>query len=147
MIINLKQDKAKNDIEVIIEYPEMSKTVKRIEAAVRSVDSIVRGLDDNGQILLLKVSDVFYIESVEKRVFIYTTDNVYRSELPLYTLAEKLNYFGFTQISKSCLLNINRLLSVKPVFNSRMEATLANGEKLNISRKYLPDIKKKLEEM
>lgn len=147
MIIKLNQDRKKNDIEVLIEYPEMSKTVKQLEAAVRSVDSIVRGQDDDNKTVLLKVSDIFYIESVDKRVFAYIADKVYRCEMPLYMLAEKLHYFGFVQISKSCILNINVMKSVKPVFNSRMEATLSNGEKLNISRKYLPQIKRKLEDM
>jgi DNA-binding LytR/AlgR family response regulator len=33
------------------------------------------------------------------------------------------------------------LESIKIIFNSRLEALLTNGEKLMVSRKYLPDIK------
>ena len=50
MKITLKENKIKNDIEVIIEYPEMSETVNRIEHAVKSVDNIVRCYDDDGNI-------------------------------------------------------------------------------------------------
>ena len=32
--------------------------------------------------------------------------------------------------------------SIKPLFNSRMEATLKNGEKVNINRSYLAGVKK-----
>lgn len=53
---------------------------------------------------------------------------------------------GFVQISKSCILNINVLDFVRPLLNSRMEATLKNGERLNVSRKYLVNIKSKLQE-
>ena len=107
MKITLKENKIKNDIEVIIEYPEMSETVNRIEHAVKSVDNAVRCLDDDGNICFVRVSDIFYIESVEKRIFIYTKDKVYRAELQLYQYAEKLYSFGFEQISKTCILNIN----------------------------------------
>lgn len=48
------------------------------------------------------------------------------------------------QISKSCVLNINALDSIRPLFNSRMEATLKNGEKVNINRNYLNGVKNAL---
>ena len=147
MKINLKENRSKNDIEILIEYPEMSDTVKRIENAVKSVDNIVRCQDDDGNICFVRVSDIFYIESVEKQVFIYTKEKVYRAELQLYQFAEKLYSFGFEQISKSCILNINVLVSVKPIFNSKMEALLENGEKVLISRNFIPAIKKRLEKM
>lgn len=147
MKVILKENKTKSDIEVLIEYPKMSETVSRIEHAVKSVDNAVRCLDDDGNICVVRVSDIFYIESVEKQIFIYTKDKIYRAELQLYQYAEKLYSFGFEQISKSCILNINRLVSVKPVFNSKMEAKLENGEKVLISRSYISAIKRRLEKM
>lgn len=147
MKITLKENKTKNDIEVIIEYPEMSETVNRIERAVKSVDNVVRCLDDDGNICFVRVSDIYYIESVEKQIFIYTKDKVYRAELQLYQYAEKLYFYGFEQISKTCVLNINMLVSVKPIFNSKMEALLENGEKVLISRNFISAIKRRLEKM
>ncbi len=58
MKISLKENKNKIDIEVIIEYPEMSDTVKRIENAVKSVDNIVRCQDDDGKFYFVRVSDI-----------------------------------------------------------------------------------------
>lgn len=147
MKVTLKENKSKNDIEVLIEYPEMSETVNRIERAIKSVDNAVRCLDDDGNICFVRVSDIYYIESVEKQIFIYTKDKVYRAELQLYQYAEKLYSFGFEQISKTCVLNINMLVSVKPIFNSKMEALLENGEKVLISRNFISAIKRRLEKM
>lgn len=56
----------------------------------------------------------------------------------------KLQAYGFVQISKSCILNINVLESIRPLFNSRMEAALKNGEKVTINRSYLHEVKKAL---
>ena len=47
MKVTLKENKTKSDVEILIEYPEMSETVTRIERAVRSVDNAVRRLDDD----------------------------------------------------------------------------------------------------
>ena len=130
MKINLKENKNKNDIEILIEYPEMSETVRRIETVIKSVDNIVRCQDDDGKICFVRVSEIFYIESVEKQVYIYTKDKVYSSDSPLYQFAEKLYNFGFEQISKSCVLNLNTMVGVKA-----------------ISRNFIPSIKKRLEKM
>lgn len=147
MKIIRKENTNKNDIEILIEYPKMNKIVSRIEAAIKSVDSVVACSAENDQTLFVAVSEIFYIESVDKRTFVYTKDQVYRTDSPLYLLAEKLYTFGFEQISKSCVLNINVMTSVRPLFNSKMEAQLTNGERVQISRTFIPFIKKRLEEM
>lgn len=147
MIIKLKEDNSKKEIEVSIVYPQMNETVKKLEMAVRSTERTLIALDEENKTQLIKVIDILYIESVEKRVFIYTEKEVYRSEQTMLFMEEKLRIYNFVQISKSCILNLNHLLCVKPIFNARMEATLTNNEKVNISRKFVVNIKKVLEEM
>lgn len=147
MVIKLKEDTTMKEIEVSIVYPQMNQAVRRIEAAVRSAESALSGLNDKKQTQFIKVADILYLESVEKRVFIYTANEVLRSDRTLLSLQEKLRGFNFVQIRKSCILNVNHLVSVRPIFNAKMEATLTNGEKVHISRKYVSMLKKKLEEM
>ena len=48
------------------------------------------------------------------------------------------------RVSKSCILNINVLESVKPLFNSRMEAILTTGDRVYINRTYLKNVKQAL---
>ncbi|MBQ6843035.1 MAG: LytTR family transcriptional regulator DNA-binding domain-containing protein [Agathobacter sp.] len=42
------------------------------------------------------------------------------------------------------LLNIEKLIGMKTLVNSKLEARLSNGESVCVSRKYLKDIKEKL---
>lgn len=146
MKITKKHNPDKNDIEVLIEYPKPAPIVDRLYAAVVSVDSKVRCVDENREVLV-GTSDIYYIESVDKKSFVYLVKDVYRCEMRLFQIEDMLIGLGFVKISKSVVLNINMLQSVRPLFNSRMEAVLINGEKLNISRKYLPDIRRVLEGM
>lgn len=145
MIVKLEQDLSQKDIEILIKYAKMNKDVERLIAILQSADTRIKCNLENSE-KLVNVSDIYYIESVDKKTFVYCEKSVYRTELRLYQLVEDLAHLGFVQISKSCILNINVLESIKPLLNSRMEATLKNGERFYVTRKYLSNIKQALQE-
>ena len=143
MKIRTEQDLSCSEIEITIKYPQEDRQVNRIIDFLQSLDMQIRCDIDNTE-RMVNIVDIFYIESVEKKTFVYLESAVYHTDFRLYQLKDKLHEYGFVQISKSCILNINALESIKPLFNSRMEATLKNGEKVYINRKYLNDVKKAL---
>jgi Response regulator of the LytR/AlgR family len=145
MIIKFEQDISRNDIEVLIKYAIRDKDVERIASILQLADTRIKcRLDEADK--YINISEIYYFESVDKRTFVYCERSVYRTELRLYQLAEEFAQFGFLQINKACILNINVLDTIRPLLNSRMEATLKNGERLYITRKYLDNIKRALQE-
>ena len=100
--------------------------------------------EENGAHYKVPYSNVFYIEVVDKKSFIYTQDKVYQSAEKLYQLEEKLLPHKFIRIGKSMLLNIEVIQSVSPTLSGRFEATLVNDERVAVSRKYVPELKKAL---
>lgn len=143
MKIKTKQDLSCKDLEITIKYAQEDRRVARILAFLQSLDMQLRcSVDDTEQ--MIDIADIYYIESVDKKTFVYLAKEVYHIDLRLYQLKEKLESAGFVQISKSCLLNVNALESIRPLFNSKMEATLKNGEKVCVNRKYLQEVKKAL---
>ena len=92
----------------------------------------------------IAITDILYIEAVDNRVFIYTKDEVYETKHRLYKLEEMLSEKNFLRISKSTLLNLMKVSSIKPAMNSRFIAVLFSGEQISISRKYVPALKKAL---
>ena len=143
MEIKLIEDKQSN-LSVHIIYPVMDDRVNQLIHIIKGFDNRIVAMDDNKNILLCG-EDIFYIESVERKTFLYTHNAVYRSPKKLYQFFGELADNGFVQVSKSCLLNLNKLDSVKVLLNSRLEATLVNGEKVIISRRYIPAIKQWLD--
>lgn len=143
MKIKTEQDLSCNEIEVIIKYPQKDKQVNRIIDFLQSFDMQIKCAGDNAE-QMINILDIYYIESIDKKTFVYLENAVYRTDFRLYQLKDKLRAYGFVQISKSCILNINTLESIRPLFNSRMEATLKNGEKVNINRNYLNGVKNAL---
>ncbi len=144
MKVTFEHDPDCGGIEVTVRYAVMNGDVRRVKALINSAAARVPCAAD-GKMRYIGTSEIYYIESVDKRTFVYCAKEVFRTELRLYRLADELSGAGFVQISKSCVLNVNVLDSVKPLLNSRMEATLINGERLYITRKYLPGIKRALE--
>lgn len=88
--------------------------------------------------------DIFYIESVDDRTFIYLEKDCYESRRKLYEFEELLSSRSFVRISKSVILNMMKIVAIKPAMNGRFQCSLTNGEEVIISRKYVPQIKEKL---
>ena len=121
----------------------ISDEVREIIAFVKSRQGQLTGTADERQ-YEIAVSDVFYIESVDNRNFIYTKDKVYETRQKLYELEDMLIEKHFLRVSKSTLLNLMKVSSIKPALNSRFTAVLFSGEQIVITRKYVPELKKAL---
>jgi DNA-binding LytR/AlgR family response regulator len=145
MILNLEHRKTHKDIEVTIIYPEKTKIVEKLVSLINSLSLKIEGYAEDN-IKQIQVSDIYYIESEDKIAVIFGEKESYKTKYRLYQINEKLAAFGFVQISKYCLINIYKLDKIIPLTNRRMEAILKNGKRVFITRKYLYDIKKALQE-
>ena len=121
----------------------ISEKVREIIAFVKSRQGQLTGTADERQ-YEIAVSDVFYIESVDNKTFIYTKNKVYETRQKLYELEEILKEKRFLRVSKSTLLNLMKVSAIKPALNSRFTAELFSGEQVVITRKYVPELKKAL---
>ena len=88
--------------------------------------------------------EIFYFEAVDNKVFLYLEKDVYETKQKLYELEERFRGTDFVRVSKSVILNLSKVKSLSPAFNGRFEATMKNGEKLIVSRAYVPALKEKL---
>ena len=140
MQLRIEQDRTLTDIHVLIRYAEQNRMLRRLVTTFESLGERIEARTDS-QTVMLSVVDILYFESVDKRTFAYSQDQVYQVSDRLYQVKARLERLGFVQVSKACLLNINMLETIRSVGNSRMEAVLANGEKVSVSRRYIPEIK------
>lgn len=144
MIVKLEEDLTLEELEVLIRYASLDDDVQNLKNLLYSATQKIKCSLD-GQKCLLTASQIYYIESVDKHTFVYCNEKVYSCEMRLYQLLELLSLSGFVQVSKSCIINIHFLEHIKPLRNSRLEATLSSGDRITITRKYLPTIRAKLE--
>jgi len=146
MIINIEQNDLQKEIKISITYPVKNKIVERIVSLIKSVDAQIECFSDD-IVKLVNVSDIYYIESVDGKTVVCCEKEKYLVKSRLYQIYEKLKDNGFIQISKYCVININKLDKFKPLDNNRLEAVLSNGVYLCITRKYISGIKQILREI
>lgn len=128
-------------LKVIVEYPEYGQTVERLVKKIRDLDITFNGKID-GKTVCIGISDVYYIENVERKIFIYSVNDVFRYDGSMSDIDSVTGDTDIVRISRTCFMNVSHLKEIVQMKNSRLEALLDNGEKLIVSRKYLKDIKK-----
>lgn len=128
--------------EVTLKYSEETPQIENLIDTLRIFCQSIQA-EKNGSNHTITLDEIFYIESVDEKSYIYTKDDVFDCKHKLYTLEKMFADTSFIRVSKSCILNIAKLKSVRPFINGKFEATLRNEEKIIINRHYVADFKKK----
>ena len=118
----------------------VSDEVREIVAFVKSRQGQLTGSIDDRQ-YEIPLTDIFYIESVDNKVFLYTRDKVYETKQRIYEFESMLKEKHFLRVSKSMLLNLMKVKAIQPALNGRFSAVICSGEQVIITRKYVPDLK------
>lgn len=143
MKINIEQSDVYDEVEITIKCNKIDESLEKLLSSIRLYNSTISGKKDD-KIYFLKPEEVLYFDTVDERVFIYTIDNVYETNLKLYEIEERFSGTSIIRVSKSTVLNVLKIDCVSPLSNGRIEAMLQNGERIIISRQYVPVFKNKL---
>lgn len=134
--MNIEIIEHEKDLQVTIKCKQLNEQVERLKTHIEIFDNKIQAKLEN-EFCFVNVVDVLYFESVDNRIFLYTEDNVMEIKQRLYELELILPNEDFIRISKSQIVNINKIVSLKPEINRTILATMCNGEQLFISRKYV----------
>ena len=129
--------------EIIIKCHEINDEVLALVNKLKEKDSKVNSIAGmkGEDIYSIRLKDVYYFEATENKTFIYCKDEFYETKLKLYEIEEEVKNLHFFRCSKSVILHYSKIDFVTPAFNGRFEAKLFNGEKVIISRQYVPVLK------
>lgn len=135
---------AEDEEEVIIRTKKPDPwMLRQLERLVKGQEPLL-GYDADGGMSLLDLQEIYYFESVENRVFAYGTKDVAELKCRLYELEERFAGTNLIRISKSMILSLDKVERFVPALGGRIEAVLANRERVVISRQYVPDVKRRL---
>jgi len=146
MILKLIEDQLIEHTKVTIECKEKDEQVNLLIDFIEHLDEIETSIiaSCDGKIYSLNVNEILYIESVDRKTFAYTMDNVFELSLKLYEIDEKYHRFDYMRVSKASIVNLKRIKSLMPQFGGKILATMDNDEKIYISRQYAPLLKQKI---
>ena len=129
--------------EIIVRCRHIDKQLLKLIYAVRAGQEKILALRGN-EYIQISPEKIFYFEAVDNKVFLYLEKDVYEVKQKLYELEEQFYGTDFFRASISCIVNLAKVKSLSPAFNGRFEAHMQNGEKVMISRQYVPILKEKL---
>ena len=143
MKIEISVDEKAEDIQISVTCKQLTPDIEKLLATLRMMNQQLTA-KKNEETYLLDIAQIIYIESVERRCFIYTSDEVYESDFRLYELEQQLEKYGFFRVSKSFLVHLQNVQSLKAEINRKIRITMSNGEQIIASRQYADALKKRL---
>lgn len=127
--------------EIIIRADDLDPRLLRLIGELKTDRPRLTGTLPDGSIKITEYKSVYYFESVDNKVFAYSENDVLEVKYKLYELEELLSGTDFLRISKAVIVNLSKVRRLNPSLNGRFEADLKNGEKVIISRQYVPHLK------
>ena len=128
---------------VVIRYKEPTSKINRIISILKNEENKLWGRNDSGNISV-NLEDILYVESVDDKIFAYTTEDVIRLEGSLNSFISESADDSFFRCSKSMIINVNKVSALKSLSSNRIDATMEGGEHIMISRRYASDFRRLL---
>lgn len=128
---------------VEIRCHQVNEQVREIVTFVKSRQGQIAGSYDGMQ-YEIPIMNLYYVEAVDKRVFLYSAKQIYETKQKLYEIESLLETKQFLRVSKSVIVNLMKVKAIRPAMNGRFIAILQNDEEVIISRKYVSVLKAKL---
>ncbi len=128
---------------VVIRYRELTPKINRIIGILKGEGSRLWGRNDSGSVSV-DLEDIYYVESVDDKIFAYTREDVIKLEGSLNSFISEVQGDTFFRCSKSMIINVNKVSGLKSLSSNRIDATMENGEHIMISRRYASDFRRLL---
>lgn len=143
MKISINIDDQYPETEIVVNSKSLTPEVEKIITALRMLDSQLTVTKED-ESYILDVSKIAYVESVDRKTFVYTKDDCLESKLRLYEIEELLCQSGFLRISKACLVHLKFIRSLRTELDRKLRLTLESGEQIIVSRQYADELKHRL---
>lgn len=143
MKITIYSDEKVSETEITISCNHLTPEIEKILSILRMMNQQLTGIQGE-EIFLIDINQILYFDTVDKKTFFYTDTEIYETPLKLYELETQLSNDGFFRSSKSCIINLKRIRSLRSELNRRIKVTMENGEQLIVSRQYAESLKERL---
>lgn len=143
MKIHLTINRALEETEIHIHAKEYTEQIERLMKQLQSSQTTMLDGYLQQEIHMLKITDIYSIYAEGAKVFLQTEEQEFESKRKLYELESQLAK-DFARVSKSTLVNINKIASIQMGKIGSTEILLDNEVAIHVSRKYLKELKRHL---
>ena len=143
MKITINVEPSAAETSLLVTCKELTPQVEKLLAAIRILDKQITA-NKGDSVCLINLADIFYIEALERKTFIYTDKEVFDSEMKLYELEAALAQYNFVRVSKNTICSLSKIKSLKSEVDRKIKITLENGYQIIASRMYADELRKKI---
>lgn len=149
MKIKIEIDDKLNEDEITIRCRELNDQIEQLQRAVREIgSSSQKYVFQKGESqYYLSLHEILFFEADDHRIYAHTKNEVYETRYKLYEL-EKLLPSYFLRVSKSTVLNMREVLSIrKNITSASMVEFRGSDKKTYVSRSYYKLLEMRMEEL
>lgn len=140
MKIHLSINSALQETEIHIHTKEYNEQIEKLMKQLQATQSTMIDGYSQQDIHMLKISDIYSIYAEGAKVFLQTEEQEFETKRKLYELETQFSQ-DFARVSKSTLVNINKITSIQMSKIGATQLVLDNDVSIHVSRKYLKELK------
>ena len=144
LIKTKEKDLKENYLE--LHYDIIDEETNAVLERLRDTLRYIEGTYEDKKVTIV-LTDIFYIETVDRKTFAYTKDMCVEIKEALRDILEEFSKIGFVRISKSAIVNIYKIKKLQGDINMRVIIFLKNDEKLVMNRSYKNDFYERLNDL
>ncbi|MDX1951254.1 MAG: LytTR family DNA-binding domain-containing protein [Verrucomicrobiota bacterium] len=113
---------------------QMSALLSDLQKSKPMVERLV--VKSDGRVLLIKVEDLDWVEAADNYVNLHVGTESHLLRETMSSLEKRLPEETFMRISRSTIVNVERIKELQPLFHGEYVVLLKNGARLTLSRSY-----------
>lgn len=113
---------------------KLTALLAEIRPAPTVVDRLV--VKTSGKVVLVKAADIDWIEAADNYVSLHVGNETHLLRETMNALESRLNPKLFLRISRSTIVNLERIKELQPMFHGDYTVILRNGTRLSLSRSH-----------
>ncbi|MCL2512802.1 MAG: LytTR family transcriptional regulator [Oscillospiraceae bacterium] len=149
MKIRIEIDNTVCEDEVVIKCRQITGSIRKIERFISEEASGAPNITlyKNNEEYFLPLDGILFFETGGDFVFAHTADDAFRVKLKLFELEDILSPHSFARISKSAIININRILSIdRNISSASLIQFYKSHKQVYVSRSYYKNLRQRLDE-
>ncbi|AYV69105.1 LytTR family transcriptional regulator [Niallia circulans] len=147
IVVNKILKKLDSQESAIFNIFEVTPSLEKVISILKESNYTIIAQDiDSEKFSQIKISDIFYLEYLERRIFLYTKNNSLTTRDSLSNFMKVLPK-EFVQISKSTVVNSLYIKSFIAQKNGNLLLETIEHEQLIVSRRYVQNVKKSLQSL
>lgn len=146
MKIRIETSKNLNETEIVIRCPDINDEVLKIQQALSNLHDNKLALARGNKEYFLPINTILFFEAVDGKTYAHSNEHIFTSKHRLYEL-ENLLPSHFARISKSSIINTNRILSItRNIAGPSLIHFRGSHKQISVSRSYYKNLRSKLVE-